>query len=788
MIFHYLKIAFRNYLNNKIQSVITLFSMAIAFALASIAAYWIHYEKNYDSFLKDYDRIYRIALKHPDNSFNGTSFWGLHSHLMNNFAEVDKACGITSKWNDRRMVAINKQIIQAGCEAITPETIEMFDIQWVEGNRNMNSWKENEVAVSEQIARQTCGKNSPIGIKLALMDKDGIEIVNEYQIAAVFKTWPKHSNFNFHILKKYVPLPLSFHKVNSYSTYICLKPDTDIDLFLQKMMAKPFVNELGVIKSHNALVPLSKMHNTFLNKKRDIRLNDVKLFAGAAILLSVCALLNYLTLFVSRLRNRGRDMALRTICGSSAWQTGILLMVEYLLLLLGSLILSILFIELFYNGFIKLSQQEIDRATVYAGCGYLLLFILGLATVLSLVPILYFKNKTLRVQIDSTPPQLVKNRFHTAGVCMQLFISLFFIFCSTVMIKQIHYLVHADINIERKNIAWLSAPFREDVIMSTLKQIPSITEMVPTMTPIFPAQNIHPEEIQGFEGRENLMIIANEIRINQEVARFYGLNMKEGPKSFDLKQDEILINETFAKRLGDPNPIGKVFSPKLRKVVIKGVVHDFQYQDPTKPAPALYFSPELENKSKYLNTIAFKYSGDFTDCEAAIKKAFEKVEPDLDDPDALKIYNRLPLRVENGETVYNSYLTSEFNLLKLLSIITVISLLIALFGVYSQILQECKRQRKNIAIRKVFGAQVKDIMMMFFKEYIMQVALAATLAFPIGYVLIKKWLENFSRQSGIGIEVFLGIFFGMVLLVILCIGWHVWHAANENPATAVMKE
>ena len=171
------------------------------------------------------------------------------------------------------------------------------------------------------------------------------------------------------------------------------------------------------------------------------------------------------------------------------------------------------------------------------------------------------------------------------------------------MIKQIHYLVHADINIERKSIAWLSAPFREDVIMSTLKQIPSITEMVPTMTPIFPAQNIHPEEIQGFEGRENLMIIANEIRINQEVARFYGLNMKEGPKSFDLKQDEILINETFAKRLGDPNPIGKVFSPKLRKVVIKGVVHDFQYQDPTKPAPALYFSPELENKSKYLKKI-----------------------------------------------------------------------------------------------------------------------------------------------------------------------------------------
>ena len=77
---------------------------------------------------------------------------------------------------------------------------------------------------------------------------------------------------------------------------------------------------------------------------------------------------------------------------------------------------------------------------------------------------------------------------------------------------------------------------------------------------------------------------------------------------------------------------------------------------------------------------------------------------------------------------------------------------------------------------------------MFFKEYILQVVIAAAFAVPIGYVLMKRWLEGYSRQTSIGIEVFMGIFIGMAFLVTLCIGWHAWRAANENPATAVKKE
>ena len=369
--------------------------------------------------------------------------------------------------------------------------------------------------------------------------------------------------------------------------------------------------------------------------------------------------------------------------------------------------------------------------------------------------------------------QLGKNRLRIAGVCAQLFISILFIFCASIMIKQVHYLIHSDIHIERKNIAWIRSTIGDVQIKDIIKQIPQITEMVSTNTPLFPDQNVHLESYKTIEGKDNHIIPAYRAIINQDIADFYRLNMKEGIESFNLSFNEYLINETFAQQMNDPNPIGKTLWFGGSCGIIRGIVYDYQYQPPTEPIRALVFE---HNYFRRIQIIAFKYTGDFTACQAAIKKAFERAEVNIE-------YD-----LKDGETVYNSYLTSEFNLLKLLNIVTIISILIALFGVYALILQECEHQRKNIAIRKVYGAQVKDILTMFFKKYMMQVVIAALFAFPIGYILMKHWLEGYSRQTSIGIEVFIGIFICMLLLVSLCIGWHVWRAANENPATVIKKE
>ena len=136
---------------------------------------------------------------------------------------------------------------------------------------------------------------------------------------------------------------------------------------------------------------------------------------------------------------------------------------------------------------------------------------------------------------------------------------------------------------------------------------------------------------------------------------------------------------------------------------------------------------------------------------------------------------------------YNSMLKSEDNLQTLLTITTGVCILIALFGVWSMIMLTCEQRRKEIAIRKVHGATVKDILDMFFLEYMTLQGIAALIAFPIGYACMKPWLEQYVVQTEISWWIYVGIFLAVALLVALCVGWRVWRTANARPADEICK-
>ena len=557
-------------------------------------------------------------------------------------------------------------------------------------------------------------------------------------------------------------------------TYVMLKPGVDHERFIQKLQKDTIVTALGS-RVFGMVTPLTELRYTYPDEEVNVSLDDITLFTNAAILLALCALLNYLTLFVSRLRARGRDMALRTICGSSGWQTIALLLTEYLLLLVLASLLGILFVELVMRKFMELAMIEIPFSAVMISCGCLMLFSLVLSALLSTFPILYFKRKTLRVQIEATSARIGKNYFRSIGVCVQLVIGFLFIFCTTVMTKQIYMLTHTD-NIERKKVAWVASNSKQqDLVQDVLRQQPFIKEIL-LADPLFPNYHSTNNLIRDWDGKtaNNPDIKPAIYGLDDEIAQFYGLKMKEGPASFELGRGEIFINETMAKKLNMQNPIGKTLIINFNKnrSQIKGIVSDFQVQNPrTEPLPIVYG----RFRSNYGKHVAFKYKGDWETCR-------KKLEEQLLERGVKNI------SFADGEKHYDYFLKSEYNLLKLLAVITLVSILIAVFGIYAMIMQSCDQHQKEIAIRKVYGAKVSDILLMFFKQYMVQVALAAVIAFPIGYFLMKNWLEQYARQTSISLWIYLFIVLAISLLVTLCIGWRVWKAANENPAWVIKKE
>jgi len=209
---------------------------------------------------------------------------------------------------------------------------------------------------------------------------------------------------------------------------------------------------------------------------------------------------------------------------------------------------------------------------------------------------------------------------------------------------------------------------------------------------------------------------------------------------------------------------------------------------------------------KVVGVIKNFYSGS----QAEEQKPIVLYSPGFSDPGRLVLYRvmdgkakeaneaiRILLEKETGrkdiqfysleESLEKAY-RSERALLLLLGIITGVCILISIFGIYSMVSLTCQQRRKEIAIRKVFGATVAQILHSFFREYAVLLGIAALIAFPVSYYLMRLWLEQYVRQTSIDGWIYLVILALVALIILLTIWSRVWKAASANPADVVKSE
>ena len=127
----------------------------------------------------------------------------------------------------------------------------------------------------------------------------------------------------------------------------------------------------------------------------------------------------------------------------------------------------------------------------------------------------------------------------------------------------------------------------------------------------------------------------------------------------------------------------------------------------------------------------------------------------------------------------------DSDLLKLFGILAVVCLSISLFGVYAVATATAQRRRKEIAIRKIVGANADDIIRMFLREYTLLVLIAGAVAMPLAYTLMQHWLQGYAYRTDIPWWLW-GIVLGGIIAVVLLTVWvQVLRAANSNPSEVV---
>ena len=787
MIKHCLKIAIRNLVKYKVQSAVSILGLAVGFVCFSLSLYWIHYEMTYDHFRQDADRIYMVRTndEYTEGKISTRVPYSLAAYLAQHFPDIAVAAPF-HLISER--ISVNDKYQDAVFSSADSAWMNLMDIRIIKGNRNFMLPKDNaEIAITEEAAKKWFRTEDPIGKEVKMLRRTK-------KICAIVQAENRHTNFPFDFIGN-PELGKTWWYI-TWNILIKVKPDTDIEELESKINAN-LPAELKQVTSTRKtgieriiLTPLSKLHyakDFRNNKEAGITFQYIIYFSIAGILIITCALINYLTLFINRMRVRQREMALRMIHGANIRSLVSLLTVEFLLLLACAVTTGFLLIEICFSSFIELTGIDAAKSSLY-GEAFLFIGLISLIILTAIIGLLYILyHRSLHLSLRYNTGRSTGTQLRRGSIVLQLFVCLSFIGCTVLINQQLDYLRHRDLGLEIKNRGSFSVMGDMDYtpLIKKIKELPMITEvMQPDYYPIV-SQLTAIGQFDNWEGLDIPIDTPVPVKLflgKEDFFRFYDITLLAGEWLDDLSTyEDIIINESLARRMGwsPQEAIGKHIIQSYITYTIVGVVKDCHYGAPTLPIPHTGFLVgEQMGLMQRSAGILFKYKeGTWNEC----RKALEHLYQTECSPENI-------LRLNSEEEVYNNYLRSEEMLTRLLSFASLVCILTAMFGIYSLVTLTCEQRRKEIAIRKVNGATVWNILLLFFREYLIMLCIAALFAFPITYVIIKQWILNYVRQVSISPLPFILIFIGLALTVIAGISWRVWKAANENPAEVIKNE
>ena len=773
MIKHYLKVAFRNLAKYKVQSIVSILGLAVGFVCFALSTLWIRYEMTYDTFHEGAERIYlvRAHYAHEPGKISNSTPYPLADYLQKGNPEIEAMASTSVQKVKFRVKDTEKDVVSAAADSVL---MNFFNIRVLRGTVNFLKGTNGEIAITEEFSKRIFGEEEALG--------------REVEVGAIVSGWSSHSNIPYSILtsaRHYT----QWGSANE-NLFVRIRKGTNGEEFQKKIAALRIndiekENELGEL----LLTPLSALRYSGYVSREDtvITFSYILYFSLAGGLVIICSLFNYLTLYISRLYMRRREMALRKVNGAGNKDLFVQLTVELLIVQFIALVAGLFFIEICMSRFLEFTR--IAPNSYYGEILVYLFIVIALSLLLAQIPLYHFRRRTLQ---DAVKGKVSVNRpyaFRKFGIVIQLIVSLVFIFCTVVIMKQIYFLKHTDLGMERHNIANV-ALWRGDIKQwgGKIAALPMVTEVLPPRYfPIIPTGPMMYAEMNHWEDMPEAVeepITVGIMPAMKDFFDFYDLKLIEGELLSEKNApNDIVIDENTLRIFGWNQGVGKTLGYEkdgkiLHSYRVVGVVRNFCYQPPTSiPGCIALQQPQAQNYLLFRASILFKFEeGSWHECRKAIEVMHKE-----DFPNAY-------LRLFNEEEEYDKYLRSESALMKLLTFVSLVCILISLFGIFSLVTLSCEQRRKEIAIRRVNGAQVYHILHLFFREYLLLLATAVIIAFPIGYVLMKQWIDRYVRQTPIEVWIYVAIFGIIGFFILLCIGCRVWKAVLQNPAEIIKNE
>jgi putative ABC transport system permease protein len=804
---NYLKIAIRNLWKNKAFSAINIFGLASGLAICLLILFYVNNELGYDQYNTKADRIYRVD---GDLQFGGNHFVLAQSPdpmgptLKEDFPQVEQFV----RFRDHGGIMVKKgnQNIQEAKVIYTDSTLfSVFTLPMIQGDPSTALIQPNSVVITESTAKKYFNSTDVVGKTMIIGD------TGNYKITGVIRDIPKQSHFHFDFFismyGQLSPYEINQWTSNNFNTYIVLEKGTNpetlssqLNGFVMRYVA-PVFQSMNLTPEefkkqgnylHYTLMPLQKIH-LHSNKSGELEANGnieyVYIFSLIAFFILLIACVNFMNLSTARSANRAKEVGVRKVLGSLRKNLIMQFLSESVLISFVSLVLALVIAALLLPYFNQLSGKDMTLNLFLKPwllpAAILLMIIVGL--IAGSYPAFYLSSfKPVQVLKGKLAKGFKSSWLRSGLVVFQFCISIILVIGTMVIYLQLNYIRNKDIGFDRSQVLIIkntdaigsqAKVFEEEVKKLNGVENATMTGYLPTSgwrsdSPLFPDATTDTKNA-----------VSTQIwRIDENYIPTLGMKMVQGRNfSADFPTDSsgIIINEAALKLFGFKDPLNRPLYymndfPKkdLTKYHIIGIVKNFNFNTLREEVTPLSFLYQPQNSS-----VAFRiHSANIPNLISMIQNKFKNLAPEQ------------PFSYSFMDEDFNKTYSNEQRMGGISMTFSALAILIACLGLLGLTTFAAEQRAKEIGIRKVLGANGRNIISMLSKDFLKLVFIASLIAIPLAWWAMNKWLQGFAYRIQISWWILVIAALLAALIALATIFYQALKAALANPVDSLRSE
>jgi len=806
MLKNYIKITLRNLLKNKSYTLINIVGLAFGLACCILITLYVIHEVSYDKFHENFDEIFRVTETRQEDGEPqkyASTYSALAPALNEEFASIEH---ITHVYPTSGLIIGpgNLKYQEEGMIYADSSFFEMFSFELLKGNPERALDRPLTMVITEKIAAKFFGNVNPVGRTLRF---EGSRNAFDYEITGVVKSPPTNSHIQFDYVISYESLrnmkPWEYN-VKYYPpmyTYVKLnsaEAEADIEEQFPGFVKKYYGDWDDAETSAFSLQPISDIH-LYSNLQNELSTNFdityVYLFLAIAVFILVIACINFMNLATARSMNRAREVGMRKTLGANRRQLIGQFLGEAIIMTALSLGLAILGVETFLPWFNEVAGKELTLG-LFANRQVIAALIGGIIAVGLLAgsyPAFYLSsfNPVQALKGDKGGESTSTANFRKGLVVFQFCISTVLIFATIVISKQLDYVKNERLGFDKEQVVIIPIRETEDQFnVETLKQeilgVPGVESAsavsgVPGIRGGIHGFKVVPEQDKA----DSLMM--QTITVDHDYVETLGLELVKGrdfSKAFGTDTEEaFIINETAAKRMGwSDSPLNKELTLHYyvedlirKKGKVIGVVKDFQYHSLHQSIDPVLI--HVFPKTFYHDYLSVRLSTDnIQEVIGSLKEKWSIFNPER------------PFEYSFLDDTFDAMYRSEIRLGKIFNAFALVAIFVACLGLFGLASYSTEQRKKEIGIRKVLGAKIKDIIGLLGKETTLLIITSQIIALPLAYVMMSSWLSNYADRIVISAWLFVASSITILFIAWATISYQSVKAAVMNPVNSLRSE